>query len=117
MKKKTKSKDSKRGLDRLDRLWQQYVGWHWKDPSRGIPSEDAGREGAIRMGSAAAIYLSYMESDPDGVIRRMIQYTRNPQGPIPEDIREIATAYRVLQEAGVFKKEKTPAVPFVKPKL
>lgn len=111
MKKKTKSKDSKRGLDRLDRLWQQYVGWHWKDPSRGIPSEDAGREGAIRMGSAAAIYLSYMESDPDGVIRRMIQYTRNPQGPIPEDIREIATAYRVLQEAGVFKKEKTPFVP------
>ena len=105
MKKKVKSKDSKRGLDRLGKLWQQYVAWHWKSPSRGIPGEDAGREGAIRMGSAAAIYLSYMKSDPQQVIQKFLQYTRNPQGPMPEEIKEIATAYRVLQEAGVFKKE------------
>jgi len=102
-KKTVKSTQGKQSLERLNTLWKDYVKNMWEDPSRGMPAKDQERDLLLRKGSAAAVWLSYMEKDPDNVIDKFLEFVKNPEGKaIPADIREIADAYRVLAQAGVF---------------
>jgi len=103
-KKTVKSTQGKQSLERLNTLWKNYVKNMWEAPSRGMPVKDQERDLLLRKGSAAAVWLSYMEKDPDNVIDKFLEFVKNPEEgkAIPADIREIADAYRVLAQAGVF---------------
>jgi len=100
--KSTQGRDS---LDRINALWKAYVNNMWEDPSRGIPEKDKERQVLLRAGSAAAIWLGYMDKDPGNVVEKFMAFARDPQGKaIPKELHEIADAYRVLAASGVFKK-------------
>lgn len=100
--KSTQGRDS---LDRINALWKAYVNNIWEPPSRGLREKDENREVLLRAGSAAAIWLGYMDKDPDNVIEKFMAFARDPQGrAIPKELHEIADAYRVLAASGVFKK-------------
>ena len=102
--KETKSAHGKQGLHRLNNLWKAYVKNMWEPPTRGIPAKEKERDVLLRKGSAAAVWLSYMEEDPDNVIDKFLEFVQNPKGQgIPAELREIADAYKVLAAAGVFR--------------
>jgi len=102
--KKTKTQHGTQSLHRLNNLWQAYVKNMWEDPIRGIAAKDNERNALLRKGSAAAVWLSYMDKDPDDVVNKFLKFVKNPEGkPIPTELREIADAYRVLEAASVFR--------------
>ena len=100
-----KSAQGRDSLDRINALWKAYVNNMWEPPTRGIPEKDKERQVLLRSGSAAAIWLGYMDKDPDNVVEKFMAFARDPQGKaIPKELHEIADAYRVLAASGVFKK-------------
>jgi hypothetical protein len=100
-----KSAQGRDSLDRINALWKAYINNMWEPPTRGIPEKDKEREVLLRTGSAAAIWLGYMDKDPDNVIEKFMAFARDPKGQaIPKELHEIADAYRVLAASGVFEK-------------